>query len=67
MKIIGRPARDALLLAQTLEDLDDQEHDHCQPGGYPGSGRQLLLAMALGPIDAGGAALGDQGGVEFGR
>ena len=41
--------------------------DGGQRGGDAGGGRETLAAIAPRPIDAGGAAFRDQGGVELGR
>src|SRR5664279_5728083 len=67
MQLIGRSAWSALFLRQRGFRSADQENNDREAGGDGGGGRQHPLAVALGPVDPGGAALCDQRGVVFGR
>src|SRR5664279_5335906 len=57
MQLIGRSAWSALFLRQRGFRSADQENNDREAGGDGGGGRQHPLAVALGPVDPGGAAV----------
>jgi hypothetical protein len=65
MQLKGRSARGAFFYGWGTRS-DDQENIDREPGDDAGRSRQPPLMVPLRPVDPGGAALGDQRGVEFG-